>query len=84
MRCSLLSLTPPHFCHALQYAALVSHFAAKARAVLKALPLPGASSDAGANELVQLRLRSDKHEIVVAPDRDYTLIILQGGPPKPL
>ena len=68
----------------MQYAALVSHFAAKARTVLRALPLPGASSDAGANELVQLRLRSAKHEIVVAPDRDYTLIIVQGGPPKPL
>ena len=67
-----------------QYAALVSHFAAKARTVLRALPLPGASSDAGANELVQLRLRSDKHEIVVAPDRDYTLIVVQGGPPKPI
>ncbi len=114
-----------------QYAALVTQFAAKARATLKLLPLPGVSSDAGAvrsraivaatrrcarvrvrvraharvctrahslsrsrvlvvhscdtqNELMQLRIRSAKHEIMVAPDRDYTLIIIQGGPPKPV
>ena len=35
------------------------------------------------NELMQLRIRSAKHEIIVAPDHDYTLIVVQGGPPKP-
>ena len=35
------------------------------------------------NELMQVRLHSAKHEIIVAPDRDYTLIVVQGGPPKP-
>ena len=38
-----------------QYAALVSHFTAKARSVLKALPLPGVSSDAGAVRCVACR-----------------------------
>ncbi len=66
-----------------QYAALVTQFTAKARATLKQLPLPGVSSDAGANELMQLRIRSAKHEIIVAPDHDYTLIVVHGGSPKP-
>ena len=29
------------------------------------------------NDLVFLRLRSKKHEILVAPDKDYLLIVIQ-------
>jgi dynein light chain roadblock-type len=65
-----------------QYAAMISSLALKARAVLKELPLPGAVADSAANELQVLRLRTQHHEIMVAPDRDYLLIVVQGSPQK--
>jgi len=90
-----LSAGSPQALSPTQYAALVSLFTAKVRAVLRQLPLPGVTSDAVRarsfrsccsdsrslqNELVQLRIRSLKHEIVVAPDRDYTLVVVHGAP----
>eukprot|EP00435_Cladocopium_sp_Y103_P072587 s164_g40.t1 len=52
-----------------QYAELVSQLAAKARSVVRDLdPM---------NDLTFLRIRSKKHEIMVAPDREYILIVIQ-------
>ncbi|EEH51894.1 flagellar outer dynein arm light chain 7 [Micromonas pusilla CCMP1545] len=52
-----------------QHAALITHFARKARAVVTALD--------PTNELTFLRVRSKSHEIMIAPDKDYTLVVLQ-------
>eukprot|EP00698_Gefionella_okellyi_P022935 TRINITY_DN769_c0_g1_i1.p1 TRINITY_DN769_c0_g1~~TRINITY_DN769_c0_g1_i1.p1 ORF type:complete len:100 (+),score=20.87 TRINITY_DN769_c0_g1_i1:73-372(+) len=53
-----------------QYAALMTQLAAKARSAIRDLdPL---------NDLTFLRIRSSKnHEIMVAPDKDYVLIVVQ-------
>ena len=53
----------------MQHAALITHFARKARAVVTALD--------PTNELTFLRVRSKSHEIMIAPDKDYTLVVLQ-------
>merc|ERR1712070_1053826 len=55
--------------YTLQYSALISQLAAKARSVVRDL--------APQNDLTFLRIRSRKHEIMVAPDRDYILIVIQ-------
>ena len=52
-----------------QHAALVTHFAKKTKGVIKALDPD--------NELTFVRVRSKKHEILIAPDVDYTLVVLQ-------
>lgn len=56
-----------------QYAALVSHFTVKARSVIKKLD--------GENELKFLRIRSKKHEIMIAPEfekgNEYYLVVVQ-------
>mmetsp|Transcript_21961 Transcript_21961/g.30514 ORF Transcript_21961/g.30514 Transcript_21961/m.30514 type:complete len:98 (+) Transcript_21961:176-469(+) len=52
-----------------QYAALVTHMASKARSVVRTLD--------SQNDLHFLRIRSKKHEIMVAPDNDYVLIVVQ-------
>ena len=52
-----------------QHAALLTHLAEKARSVIKELE--------PTNALTFLRLRSLKHEILVAPDNDYLLIVIQ-------
>lgn len=52
-----------------QYASLISHFVTKARSVVRQL-------DDG-NELQFVRIRSLRHEVMVAPDREYTLIVIQ-------
>jgi dynein light chain roadblock-type len=56
-----------------QYAALVSHFTLKARSAVRRL-----DSD---NELKFLRIRSKKHEIMIAPEFDrnneYYLVVVQ-------
>ena len=53
----------------LQYSALISQLTAKARSVVRDLDPQ--------NDLTFLRLRSRKHEIMVAPDREYMLIVIQ-------
>eukprot|EP01006_Ploeotia_vitrea_P060261 TRINITY_DN75591_c0_g1_i1.p1 TRINITY_DN75591_c0_g1~~TRINITY_DN75591_c0_g1_i1.p1 ORF type:complete len:108 (-),score=12.63 TRINITY_DN75591_c0_g1_i1:158-460(-) len=53
----------------IQYAALISQMVQKARAAVKELD--------NTNDLVFLRIRSKKHEILVAPDKDYILIVIQ-------
>ena len=51
------------------YAALVSQLSLKAAGVVRTLD----ESD----ELAFLRVRSKKHEIMIAPDRDYVLVVIQ-------
>jgi len=52
-----------------KYAANISQLAAKARSVVRDLdPM---------NDLTFLRIRSKKHEIMVAPDKDFLLIVIQ-------
>ncbi|KAI8809714.1 hypothetical protein BJ742DRAFT_803440 [Cladochytrium replicatum] len=52
-----------------QHAALITQLAAKARSVVRELDPQ--------NDLTFLRIRSKKHEIMVAPDKEYILIVLQ-------
>ena len=52
-----------------QHAALITHFTSKAKSVIKQLD--------GTNELSFLRIRSKNHEIMVAPDKNYILVVLQ-------
>ena len=52
-----------------QYAGLITQLCSKARSAVRELDPQ--------NDLTFLRLRSKKHEIMVAPDKDYLLIIIQ-------
>ncbi|XP_059474673.1 dynein light chain roadblock-type 2-like isoform X3 [Neocloeon triangulifer] len=52
-----------------QYAGLVSQLADKARSVVRDLD--------PTNDLTFLRVRTKKHEIMLAPDKDYILIVIQ-------
>lgn len=52
-----------------QYAGLMSQLSDKARSVVRDLD-PG-------NDLTFLRVRSKKHEIMVAPDKEFILIVIQ-------
>ena len=51
------------------YAALLSQLATKARNVVRVLD--------DQDELAFFRIRSNKHEIMVAPDPEYLLIVVQ-------
>mmetsp|Transcript_7840 Transcript_7840/g.18240 ORF Transcript_7840/g.18240 Transcript_7840/m.18240 type:complete len:102 (+) Transcript_7840:33-338(+) len=52
-----------------QYAGLITQLCSKARSAVRDLD-PG-------NDLTFLRLRSKKHEIMIAPDKEYMLIVIQ-------
>merc|ERR1711959_422313 len=52
-----------------QYASLITQLTSKARSVVRALDPQ--------NDLTFLRIRSKKHEIMVAPDKEYVLIVIQ-------
>eukprot|EP00727_Mastigamoeba_balamuthi_P001672 m51a1_g11501 putative dynein light chain roadblock-type 2-like (160) ;mRNA; r:2678-4989 len=52
-----------------QYAALVTQLASKARSTVRDLD--------PSNDLTFLRVRSKKHEIMIAPEKEYTLIVIQ-------
>ncbi|KAI3387444.1 hypothetical protein SNEBB_004350 [Seison nebaliae] len=54
---------------AVQHAALLQRLTSKARSAIRELDPQ--------NDLCFIRLRSKKHEIVIAPDKDYMLIVLQ-------
>ncbi len=54
-----------------QYAGLLHQLTAKARSVVRDIDPQ--------NDLTFLRIRSKKHEIMVAPDREYLLIVLQSA-----
>jgi len=53
-----------------QYAALIKSLSDKARAAIREID--------PTNELVFFRLRTKKHEILISPDKEYTMIVLQG------
>ena len=55
-----------------QYANLISALAAKARHCVRDLD--------PTNDLTFLRIRSKKNEIMVAPDKDFILIVIQKFP----
>jgi len=52
-----------------QYAALITQLAIKAKSTVRDLDPQ--------NDLTFLRIRSKKHEIMVAPDKEYILIVVQ-------
>ncbi|XP_034937071.1 dynein light chain roadblock-type 2 [Chelonus insularis] len=52
-----------------QYAGLISQLSDRARAVVRDLD--------PTNDLTFLRIRSKKHEIMVAPDKEFILIVVQ-------
>jgi len=52
-----------------QYSGLISALADKARSVVRDLD--------PSNDLTFLRIRSKKHEIMVAPDKEFILIVIQ-------
>ncbi|CAF0724530.1 unnamed protein product [Adineta steineri] len=52
-----------------QYAALIRSLTDKARSAIREID--------PTNELVFFRMRTRKHEILIAPDKEYTLIVLQ-------
>ncbi|PAA64376.1 hypothetical protein BOX15_Mlig013429g2, partial [Macrostomum lignano] len=58
-----------------QYCSLIQQLALKARSVVRDLD--------PSNDLVFLRLRSRKNEIMVAPDQDYLLVVVQEPSDQP-
>ncbi|CAM2706375.1 unnamed protein product [Rotaria socialis] len=52
-----------------QYAALIKSLSDKARSTIREMD--------PSNELLFFRMRTKKHEILVAPDKEYTMIVLQ-------
>ncbi|KAH9507779.1 Dynein light chain roadblock-type 2 [Bulinus truncatus] len=54
-----------------QHASLLHSLTGKARSTIKDLDAQ--------NELVFLRMRTRKHEILCAPDKEYLLIVIQQG-----
>ncbi|CAH0769646.1 unnamed protein product [Bemisia tabaci] len=52
-----------------QYAGLISQLSEKVRSVVRDLD--------PTNDLTFLRIRSKKHEIMVAPDKEFMLIVIQ-------
>ncbi|TRY78296.1 hypothetical protein TCAL_06897 [Tigriopus californicus] len=57
------------------YSVLVSSLATRAKSIIRDLD--------PTNELTYLRIKSKKHEVLVAPDEEYILIVVQ-NPPEPL
>ncbi|XP_054721099.1 dynein light chain roadblock-type 1-like [Uloborus diversus] len=53
----------------IEYAGLMTNFVEKARRTVKDLD--------SSNELTFLRVRSKKNEILIAPDKEYFLIVVQ-------
>ncbi|CEP00454.1 Dynein light chain roadblock [Plasmodiophora brassicae] len=56
-----------------EYSAQLSQLAAKARSVIRDLDPQ--------NDLTFMRIRSVKHEIMVAPDKDFLMIVIQNPSP---
>ncbi|CAF0955978.1 unnamed protein product [Adineta steineri] len=52
-----------------QYAALIKSLSDKARSTIRDID--------PTNELVFFRMRTKKHEVLVAPEKEYTMIVLQ-------
>eukprot|EP00093_Oithona_nana_P000361 00361.XXX_1687_1025_1 [CDS] Oithona nana genome sequencing. len=56
-----------------QYSGLISYFAERAKATVQSMD--------PTNELLYLRVTSRRHEILVAPDDDFVLIVMQNPSP---
>ena len=65
--CAVQTLICIHF--SFQYSTQISTFAEKAKAIVCSMD--------PTNELYYLRVTSRKHEMLVAPDKDFNLIVLQ-------
>jgi dynein light chain roadblock-type len=55
-----------------QYSGLISHFCKRAKTTVKAMD--------PTNDLSYLRVCSVKYEMLIAPDVDYILIVIQNQP----
>jgi len=53
----------------IEYGSLITQFTAKAQSAIKALHPE--------DDIQFIRIRSKKHEIMIAPEKDYSLIVLQ-------
>ena len=53
----------------IEYGSLISQFYTKAQATIKSLHPE--------EDITFIRIRSNKHEIMIAPDREFSLIVLQ-------
>ncbi len=53
----------------MQYSGLLNQLVDQAKTMFKEID--------SSNDLTFMRLRTKKHEIMVAPDRDYLLIVIQ-------
>ncbi|TNV74124.1 hypothetical protein FGO68_gene13838 [Halteria grandinella] len=53
----------------IEYGSLITQFTAKAQSTIKALHPD--------DDVQFIRIRSKKHEIMIAPEKDYSLIVLQ-------
>jgi dynein light chain roadblock-type len=53
----------------IEYGSLITQFTAKAQSTLKSLHPE--------DDIQFIRIRSKKHEIMIAPEKDYSLIVLQ-------
>ena len=73
---SLITLTLGlnHSC-LFQYSVLVSQLSERAKSIVRDLD--------PSNELTYLRIKSKKHEVLVAPEDDFILIVVQ-NPPDPI
>ncbi len=63
-----VSYTISFLCY-LQYSGLLNQLVDQAKTMFKEID--------SSNDLTFMRLRTKKHEIMVAPDRDYLLIVIQ-------
>ena len=52
----------------IEYGSLITQFAAKAQSTLKSLHAE--------EDITFISIRSNKHEIMIAPDREFSLIVL--------
>lgn len=59
---------------AMDHAALISQLAAKAKSTIRTLD--------PTNDMTFLRIRSKKHEIMIAPGKEYALIVIQNPNPS--
>ena len=66
---------------ALQYAALATRLSSRARAAVKTLSSMSKEASDVQDELLTLRIRSKKHEIIITPayekGREFSLIVIQ-------
>jgi len=53
----------------IEYGSLITQFTAKAQSTIKVLHPD--------DDVQFIRIRSKKHEIMIAPEKDYSLIVLQ-------